>query len=103
MQGDWKNGYRSPIELKKLIDGFWLNPEDEKDPEKWTHKIDAIIRVIFKENPEELSDEDWAKRFQEWNYVNRLQLTTQEAMFKKVLLEVASKIFEALNKAKKKK
>lgn len=66
-------------------------------------KIDAIIRVTFKENPEEMTSEEWAQRFQEWNYVNRLQLITQAAMLKKVLLEVASKIFEALGKGKKKK
>ncbi len=65
-------------------------------------KIDAVIRVHFKENPEELSDEDWAKRLQEWVYVNRVQNNAQERMFektfRKVLFEVVSEVFKALNK-----
>ncbi len=100
MQGNWQAGNYSKQYVKKLIDGFWLNPEDKEDPEKWHRKIDAILRVTFKENPEDLSDEDWAKRFQEWNYVNRLQQITQAAMLKKVLFEVATEIFKRMGKTK---
>jgi len=67
-------------------------------------KIDAIIRVAFNVDPEELSDEQWTKRFQEWVYVNAIQRKAQEAMlertFKKSLVEVVNMVFEALNKKK---
>ncbi len=65
-------------------------------------KIDAIIRVHFNINPEELSDEDWAKLFQQWVYVSRIQMNAQQAMlegtFKKVLIEVVNDVFAAMNK-----
>lgn len=67
------------------------------------NKIDAIIRVIFKMNPEEMTDREWVQRFQEWNYVNRLQLATQEAMLEKVLIRVTNKIFKAIQDGQKAK
>jgi hypothetical protein len=53
--------------------------------------------VHFNINPEELNNQEWAQRFQEWVYVNRLNQNAQEAMlektFRKVLVEVLNAAF----------
>ncbi|WP_164905191.1 hypothetical protein [Aequorivita ciconiae] len=44
-----------------------------------------------------MSDQDWAQRFQEWVYVQRMELETQEAImekaFRKVMVEVVNAVF----------
>jgi len=63
-------------------------------------KIDAVIRVHFGINPDELSTDEWAKLFQQWVYVQRAQLSAQEAMFEatlsRVMYKVANDVFKAI-------
>lgn len=67
--------------------------------------MDAIIRVELGIDPDTLSDEDWAKKFQEWLFVQRIKNKTQEALIeksvKKVLVEVVNGVFKSLNSKKK--
>jgi|GEM_PF-3737346 len=67
-------------------------------------KIDAIIRVNYNIDPEELSQQDWAKYFQQWVYVTTIQRKAQEAMLEqtleKSLIKVVNMVFESLNKKK---
>ena len=44
-------------------------------------------------NPDELTEEEWAQRFQEWAYVKAIERENQEMIFKKALFEVAAAIF----------
>lgn len=58
----------------------------------------------FNINPEELTDQEWTQRFQEWVYVNKLKESAQEAMLektmRKVLFEVVNAVFKAMNREK---
>ncbi|NLN26121.1 MAG: hypothetical protein GX163_10870 [Bacteroidetes bacterium] len=58
---------------------------------------DAILRVQYGIDPQTLSDQDWAQRFQEWVYVRRMELEAQEAImenaFRKVMYEVVNAVF----------
>lgn len=51
----------------------------------------------FNLDPEALDDQQWAQRFQEWVYVERIRREAQEAMlektFRKVLVEVVNAAF----------
>jgi hypothetical protein len=53
--------------------------------------------VHFNLDPEALDDQQWAQRFQEWVYVERIRREAQEAMlektFRKVLVEVVNAAF----------
>lgn len=60
---------------------------DTEDADKWIEKINAVIRVTFRINPEELSDIEWTQRFQEAMYVRRIELEGQKTMFKEVLFD----------------
>ncbi|UGU15214.1 hypothetical protein LS482_16195 [Sinomicrobium kalidii] len=51
-------------------------------------KGDAIIRVVFRINPDTLSDDEWAQRFREWQFVEQLRMKHHEITFKKALTEV---------------
>ncbi|WP_073411497.1 hypothetical protein [Flavobacterium johnsoniae] len=59
----------------------------------------------FNINPEELSDKDWSRYFQDWVYVNRLNQKSQETVlentFRKVLVEVLNEAFKDRNSKKK--
>jgi hypothetical protein len=60
--------------------------------------------VHFNINPEELTDQEFTQRFQEWVYVNRLKQNAQEAMlektFRKVLVEVVNAVFAGMESKK---
>jgi hypothetical protein len=79
-----------------------LNPEDNTGHD--LEKIDAILRVHFNIKPDELSVDEWAKLFQQWVYVQRIQFNSQqlalEETLTKVLYKLTSDVFKALNKKK---
>jgi len=50
--------------------------------------VNAIIRVHFNINPEELSDEDYYQLYQQWVYVENIKKNA----YKQALLEVLSQI-----------
>lgn len=60
-------------------------------------KINAILEVELGIDPNELSDIEWAEKFQQWNYANRVKLKAQEAVFEKALMKT---LVEILSKFK---
>lgn len=59
----------------------------------------------YKVDPEELSEDQWAKLYQEWVYNERIKnialRDTLENTMETVLYKVVSDVFKALNNSKK--
>jgi len=65
-------------------------------------KINAILRYHYSINPDELSDQEYAQKFQDWVYITRVkndaQIALLENTLEKVLYKLTNEVFTALNK-----
>jgi len=55
--------------------------------------VNAILRLNYSNTPEELSNEAWARLFNEWSYCERLKNKTLELVIKNAVSEVAASVF----------
>jgi hypothetical protein len=71
-----------------------LNPDDEEKNQ--LEKMDAIIRVEMGIDPNNISDTEWAKLFQEWVYVQRVKNNALEKILEKTFTEALFKVAKAI-------
>lgn len=58
--------------------------------------MNAVLRVHYGIDPNELSDEDWARKFQDWIYVTRSEHMALEIIMQNALRKVAKEVLEVL-------
>ena len=58
--------------------------------------MDAIIRVELGIDPDNISDKQWAKLFQEWVYVQRVKNNALEKILEKTFTEALFKVAKAI-------
>ncbi|EEI90206.1 hypothetical protein HMPREF0765_4157 [Sphingobacterium spiritivorum ATCC 33300] len=75
-----------------------MDPEDVTG--RQIEKIDAVIQVGMGIDPDTLSEEDWAKHYQQWVYVQEVTAKNNEAVLRKVLAELLTEVFKTLGKRK---
>ncbi len=56
-----------------------------------------MLRVELGLDPKHLSDNDWAKHYQEWIYVQAVKTTTTEKIIEKVVRQALADTLKALN------
>lgn len=59
--------------------------------------MDAILRVELGLNPDALTDNEWAKSFQEWVYVQRVKNNATEKIIEKVVRQALADTLKAIN------
>lgn len=65
---------------------------EEDDAPGWIDKVNAIIRVHFGiKNPDELSDEEWAKYYQDYMWVKEYERKQIKNIIKSAIAEAFSK------------
>jgi hypothetical protein len=60
-----------------------LNPDDEGG--QFIAKANAVISVVYGLDPNSLSDDEWAQKFQEWIFVKNLEANKFEHSLNKII------------------
>jgi hypothetical protein len=91
-RNDYLDGWNRKRRDKKDLKGSALDPEDKEDDAQWIAKVNAILRRYYQINPEDLSNQEWSKLFNEWVYLEKQKLDNFETIIKNAVFEVAKAV-----------
>lgn len=64
----------------------------EEDPQ-FIRKGNAVIRYAYGQDPDTLSDSEWARLIQEWRFMRHIELNGFEERMRIVLYDLANAIY----------